>query len=421
MPTNLLTTSNPYPAPAAKPVIRLEGVSVRYRVSQERIPSLKEYAIRRIKRTLSFKDFWALDGINLEVRAGEVVGIIGPNGAGKSTLLKIISRVLPPTRGRVRVHGWVSPLLELGAGFDHELTGRENIFLNGLILGYTKKEIAGRLERIVEFAGISDFIDSPLRTYSSGMLARLGFSIATDRQPDILLIDEILSVGDTEFQRKSLDRINSLRAGGATILMVSHSLEAIQAIATKAFWLERGKIKASGNVEVVVRRYQGEDTHKEAQRLQAEASPESNQRIGTRTIEITRVWFTNERGEAATIFETGQPWNLHMQYLAHQRTVSPIFGLAIHRQDGVHICGPNTTFSGLTLPTIQGTGTITYRLPRLPLLEGLYQVTAAVVNREDTDIFDYHDRLYPFRVINHSGRIKERYGFIALEGSWKCN
>jgi lipopolysaccharide transport system ATP-binding protein len=421
MPTNLLTIANPFPTPAAKPVIRLEGVSVRYRVPQERIPSLKEYAIRRLKRTLSFRDFWALDGINLEIRSGEVVGIIGPNGAGKSTLLKVISRVLPPTRGRVRVHGWVSPLLELGAGFDHELTGRENIFLNGLILGYSKKEIADHLDRIVEFSGISDFIDSPLRTYSSGMLARLGFAIATDKQPSILLVDEVLSVGDVDFQRRSADRISSFHASGTTILLVSHSLEAVINLCTRTLWIDRGRILMDGHTDSVVKSYQNLDRQKEADLLAASPATPPPSRLGSRQIEIVRVWFTDRMGEEATIFETGDSWNLHMQYRAHRQTVSPIFGLAIHRQDGVHICGPNTTFSGLTLPTLQGMGTVVYRLPRLPLLEGLYQVTAAVVNRDDTEIFDLHDRLYPFRVVNHSGRIKERYGLIALEGSWKCN
>jgi len=201
-------------------------------------------------------------------------------------------------------------------------------------------------------------------------------------------------------------------------LMVSHSLEAIQAIATKAFWLERGKIKASGNVEVVVRRYQGEDTHKEAQRLQAEASPESHQRIGTRTIEITRVRLTNELDEDNTIFSTGQELILHLHYRTQGPVDSPIFGMAVHRQDGVHICGPNTSFSGLTLSRLEGSGIISYRIPFLPLLEGLYSISAAVVNRDDSEILDYHDRAYPFRVMNSSGAKQEKYGLMTLQGVW---
>lgn len=418
MPTNSLTAFEPAPPPEPKTVLRLEGVSVRYRVPQERIPSLKEYAIRRLKRTLSFREFWALDGIDLEIRSGEVVGIIGPNGAGKSTLLKIISRVLYPTRGRVRVQGRVSPLLELGAGFDHELTGRENIFLNGLILGYGQKEIAARLDRIIAFAGLADFIDSPLRTYSSGMLARLGFAIATEKQPDILLIDEILSVGDAEFQRKSLDRINQFRAEGATILMVSHSLEAIQGIATRAVWLERGIVKAEGHVEAVIRRYQGEDTHKEAERLKVATETDSRSRIGTGGIEITRVELVEETGADQTVYSTGQEMTVRIHYRTQGPVDSPVFGLALHRQDGVHICGPNTAFAGLDLGRIEGSGIVSYRIPSLPLLEGLYFVSVAAVNRDDSEIFDYHDRAYPFRVMNISGAQKEKYGFMTLQGVW---
>lgn len=238
-----------------QPVILMENVSVRYRIPQEKIPSLKEYAIRRLKRTLAYHDFWALDGVSLSVYPGEVLGIIGPNGAGKSTLLKVISRVLRPMRGRVRIKGRVSPLLELGAGFDYELTGRENIFLNGTILGFSVKEIAARLDRIVEFSGLREFIDSPLRTYSSGMVARLGFSVATDVQPDILIIDEILAVGDADFQKKSMNRIISFQNMGSTILLVSHSLESIQNICNRAIWLDRGRLAYDGMPEEVIQRY----------------------------------------------------------------------------------------------------------------------------------------------------------------------
>jgi ABC-type polysaccharide/polyol phosphate transport system ATPase subunit len=240
---------------AQQPVILIENVSIRYRIPQEKIPSLKEYAIRRLKRTLAYHDFWALDGVSLSVYPGEVLGIIGPNGAGKSTLLKVISRVLRPARGRVRIRGRVSPLLELGAGFDYELTGRENIFLNGTILGYSVNEITARLDRIIDFSGLRDFIDSPLRTYSSGMVARLGFSVATDVQPDILIIDEILAVGDADFQKKSMDRIISFQNLGSTILLVSHSLESIQNMCNRAIWMDRGRLAYDGLPEQVIQKY----------------------------------------------------------------------------------------------------------------------------------------------------------------------
>jgi ABC-2 type transport system ATP-binding protein/lipopolysaccharide transport system ATP-binding protein len=239
-----------------EPAIQLENVSVRYRVPRERIPTFKEYAIRWLRRRVGYEEFWALKGVSLDIRHGEVFGVIGPNGAGKSTLLKVVARVLRPTTGRVRVRGRAAPLLELGAGFDMELTGRENVFLNGAILGHTRADVAARFERIVDFAGVRDFIDAPLRTYSSGMVVRLGFAVATDVQPEILIVDEVMAVGDAEFQKKSAERIEGFRKNGTTILMVSHNLGAVQAMCERAMWLNQGEIQALGPAADVVRQYQ---------------------------------------------------------------------------------------------------------------------------------------------------------------------
>ena len=239
-------------------VIRLEDVSLRYRRPSEVIGSVKDYTIRRVKGQIAFTDFWALRNVTLEVRRGETLGIIGPNGAGKSTLLKLVARVLRPTSGRVRVRGRVAPLLELGAGFDHELTGRENVFLNGTILGYALEDIAARFDRIVDFAGVREFIDMPLRTYSTGMVARLGFAVATDARPEILLVDEILSVGDAEFQRKSAERMERLRKEGDAVLLVSHNLDSIRENCHRAVWLEHGRVREVGPAEAVVARCEAE-------------------------------------------------------------------------------------------------------------------------------------------------------------------
>lgn len=233
----------------------MDAISVRYRIPHEHIPSLKEYAIRKLKRTIKYNDFWALREITLNVAKGEVIGIIGANGAGKTTLLKVISRVLRPTTGRIQIRGRVAPLLELGAGFDPELTGRDNVFLNGAILGFKQQDIANRLGRIVEFANLKNFIDAPLRTYSTGMMARLGFSIATDVKPDILIVDEILAVGDKEFQKKSFERITSFRHQGTTILLVSHKLDEVEAMCNSVLWLEKGSIKVFGSPGEVVQQY----------------------------------------------------------------------------------------------------------------------------------------------------------------------
>jgi ABC-2 type transport system ATP-binding protein len=238
-------------------IVRLEGVSVRYRLPRERIASFKEYAILTLQRRISYDDFWALSDVSMEVSKGDIFGIIGLNGAGKSTLLKVISRVLKPTLGRVWLRGRVAPLLELGAGFHPELTGRENVFLNGLLLGYSQAEIADHFEEILDFADISGFIDAPLRTYSTGMVARLGFSVATMKQPDILIVDEVLSVGDEQFQRKCQNRLTEFQENRATTLLVSHSTELIARMCNRAAWLEHGHLRMIGEAVDVVDNYRG--------------------------------------------------------------------------------------------------------------------------------------------------------------------
>ncbi|MBI5349008.1 MAG: ABC transporter ATP-binding protein [Chloroflexi bacterium] len=242
--------------------ISLERIGVRYRLPKEHVPTFKEFAIQRMLRgRMEYHNFFALEDVTLEVRRGEVFGIVGANGAGKSTLLKVIARVLPPTRGRVWVRGRVAPLLELGAGFDPELTGRENVFLNGALLGRSRAEMESRLEAILDFAGVREFIDAPLYTFSSGMMARLGFAIATDVEPDILIVDEILSVGDADFQEKSFNRLQQFRQRGATIVLVSHNLSAIQTLCSRAAWLKHGKVQAVGEASEVAARYHEDVKH----------------------------------------------------------------------------------------------------------------------------------------------------------------
>ncbi len=401
-------------------IIRLDNITVRYDVPQERIHSLKEYVIRRAQRRISHHEFCALRDLNLEVRQGETLGIVGRNGAGKSTLLKVIARVIRPTTGRVRTLGRVAPLLELGAGFHPELTGRENVLLNGTLLGHPRWEIEEQFERIVDFAELWEFIDAPLRTYSTGMIARLGFAVATAWVPDILILDEVLSVGDAEFQLKSSERIQRIRGEGATVLLVSHSAESVQAACDRAIWLDHGRVVAEGSADAVARQYRGDAMAVESKRLAQASEPVvPTQRWGSRLVEIVGVRLTNGKGKDQNLFETGDPLVLHIDYVAHEAVRSPIFGVAIYRQDGLHISGPNTSFAGLTLPTLEGAGTITYTVPYLPLLEGLYEFSVAAVNRDDTEIYDYHDRLYPFRVVNEKGKMREHYGLMTLRGEWK--
>lgn len=236
-------------------VIKVENVGMEFNLSQEKVDNLKEYVIKLLKRQLLFQEFWALRDISFEVEKGDRVGIIGLNGAGKSTLLKIISGVMKPTEGNLEIKGKLVPLLELGAGFDPDYTGRENVFLNGAMLGYTKEFLEKKYEEIVEFAEIEKFMDVPLKNYSSGMRARLGFAIATMVEPEILVLDEVLSVGDAKFKEKSQQRIMSLFDKGVTVLFVSHSAEDVRHMCNKAIWLERGKIVMQGEVNEVCDKY----------------------------------------------------------------------------------------------------------------------------------------------------------------------
>ncbi|MBN2549637.1 MAG: ABC transporter ATP-binding protein [Anaerolineales bacterium] len=241
-------------------VIIVENAGVCYRAPSERFITFKDYAINWLQGKVRHREFWALRDVSLTVNRGETFGVIGHNGAGKSTLLKLVAKVLKPTSGRVIVRGNIAPLLEFGAGFHPELSGRENIFLNGALLGFGRKEMEEKFSRIVDFAELWDFIDAPIRTYSSGMSARLGFAVATDVQPNVLLIDEVLSVGDEAFQRKCFTRLQEFRDRGATILLVSHNMPTIEEMCHRAAWLHHGQMLALGETAEVIQAYRQSQT-----------------------------------------------------------------------------------------------------------------------------------------------------------------
>lgn len=237
-------------------LIKVNNLGICFRMDRNKTTNLKEYVVRALKRQNSYEDFWALRNVSFDVKKGEVLGIIGHNGAGKSTLLKAISRIIDPAEGSIECNGKVVPMLELGSGFDYELSGRENVYLNGAVLGYTKNFIDENYQAIVDYSEIGDFIHMPLKIYSSGMIARLAFSIATMVKPDILIVDEILSVGDEYFQEKSYKRMMELMQGGTTVLFVSHSLAQIRLMCSRVLWIEHGTIQQFGETNQVCDSYQ---------------------------------------------------------------------------------------------------------------------------------------------------------------------
>jgi ABC-type polysaccharide/polyol phosphate transport system ATPase subunit len=407
--------------------IRLENVSKIFMLRHERSRSFKELALSLPDRSADRgpEEFWALRDVSLEVEAGTTVGIIGANGAGKSTLLKIVSRILAPTDGRVEVDGRVSALLELGAGFHPDLTGRENIYLNGSIMGLSRAEIRRKFHQIVAFSELERFIDVPVKHYSSGMHVRLGFSVAVHTDPEVVLIDEVMAVGDQNFQHKCVERILDMQRGGVTICYVSHGLGSVRQLCSQALWLKQGRVAEAGSVDDTISAYLRYLAEEEEARLGAARSGDgegaddgaSGRRWGTRHVEITDVAFLDGAGREQSIFLVGAPWTVRMRYRTRCRIERPVFGLAVYRKDGAHICGPNTYFAGLDIPYLDGEGEVYYRVKELPLMEGSYLLVVAAHNEPDTVMYDHHDRLYEFRV-RQVGR-GEKYGMVSVGGEWE--
>lgn len=239
-------------------ILEAKNVSMRFNLNSERVYALKEYVIRALKGKLHYEEFWALNDVSFELPRGESIGIIGLNGAGKSTLLRLIAGVQKPTKGDIRVYGTIAPLIELGAGFDMELSARDNVYLNGAFLGFNRKMMNERMDEIIEFSELQEFIDVPLKNFSSGMQARLGFAVATLVKPDLLLVDEVLSVGDFRFQEKCEKRINSLLSGGTSVVFVSHSIDQVERLCEKALWLEDHRVKMIGDSAEVCRLFRNQ-------------------------------------------------------------------------------------------------------------------------------------------------------------------
>jgi lipopolysaccharide transport system ATP-binding protein len=377
----------------------------------DRPPTLKEALVRGLRglrRMAPAERFWALRDVSFSVAPGRLVGVIGPNGAGKSTLLRLIGGVGRPDEGQVTVHGRIGALLDLGTGFHPDLTGRENVFINGVISGLTRHEVDQRFDSIVAFAELEAFIANPLRTYSTGMQLRLGFAVAAHTEPEILLIDEVLAVGDISFQRKCLDRIAQFKAEGCTIILVSHDTNLIQQLCDEALWLRQGKLMAYGPADVVAGQYVTEmsaETRRRTPAMQpvirtptgAELRVNEN-RFGSMEIEIVAVRLLDPAGFQVTELDSGAPLHVEIEYLAHDPIPAPIFGVTITRQDGLVCYDTSTGAEGLHLPTVHGPGQITFQIERLDLIGEQYYVDVGVYEREWTYAYDYHWHVYPLLI-----------------------
>lgn len=396
-------------------VIQADDVWKTFKVYKERNPSLKEMLLRGRS---AYETFWALKGVSLDVKQGSTLGLIGENGSGKSTMLKVLARILRPQRGTVRIDGKVSALLELGAGFHPDLTGRENVFLNGSILGLTKREIADKLDAIVKFSELDNFIDTPVKNYSSGMYVRLGFAVAINVEPDVLLIDEILAVGDESFQRKCMNKLYDLKEQGKTIVVVSHALESVRSICDDAVWLEHGEMKAQGSARSVVETYLEEVNRREEENSgqNSEREEEFGTRWGSGEVKITDVRILDGAGKKRKLFKTGETLAVEMDYEAKEEIRRPVFGIAIHARDGVHINGTNTRFSKTVFDKIKGKGTVRYIVESLPLLKGNFVLSAVVYDFACLHAYDHHDRRYMFNV--SSGDLND-YGIFYLPCAWE--
>ena len=349
-----------------------------YRTLREGVDEAGRAAWRRLRRAArrpvvpgtSTADLWALKDVSVDIRPGEAVGIIGRNGAGKSTLLKVLGRITAPTSGRIRVRGRVGSLLEVGTGFHPELTGRENVFLNGAIIGMGRKEIAAKFDAIVDFAEIDRFIDTPVKRYSSGMYVRLAFSVAAHMEPDILLIDEVLSVGDLAFQRKCMEHAKRLRRRDATLLFVSHNMFAIKAMCDRAIYLSGGQVALDGTTEEVARLYDQEG--------RLDVASWATGMVGSDPkkcpIHVEHFELLGEDGGPRIIFEHGERMRIRLHYRASEPIERPNFGLGIVRSDDVSCCNYNTTLDRFDTGTVSGDGVIEVLTPPIKLVADLYSI-----------------------------------------------
>ena len=399
-----------------KSAIELANVSKIYRrYTGRQFATLKSALLRRsILRDLQPNEtFRALNDVSFSVAKGSTVGVIGRNGSGKSTALKLVAGITKPTSGSIRVDGRISALIELGAGFHPEISGRENVFINGIMLGLSKREVEERFDDIVDFAELREFIDAPVKTYSSGMYMRLGFAVAIHVDPEVLLVDEVLAVGDEAFTHKCLDKFGEFHRRGKTVLIVTHSLGLVERFCDQAVWLDGGEKQSDGDPKRVVGAYLTAVEQTEKQQMAAttaravhDAAPQApagdmfqaaEGRWGSREIEIVSVALRGPGGEPSFVFHTGDAVSIALGVRCAQATSDFVFGISVFNADGVCCFGTNTDIEDMTSDRIDGEAEVTFNIEHLDLVDGTYKLDVAV-HRRDGAPYDYHRLLYTFRV-----------------------
>ena len=379
--------------------------------------------------------FSALRDVSLDVAEGRTVGVIGANGSGKSTLLRLIAGITKPTAGTVWVKGRISALIELGAGFHPEISGRENVFINGIMLGLSKQEIARKFDEIVAFAELEDFIEAPVKTYSSGMYMRLGFAVAINVDPDVLLIDEVLAVGDQNFTRKCLDKLAEFRRRGKTILLVTHALGLVERLCDEAVWLDDGRVRATGDPKRVIDAYLVDvEEGEEKQSANADAKVRESTEItagsgddpppdmfqategrwGSREIEIVKVTLVGDDHQPTHVFPSGSRMAIHVRARAREPVSDFVFGVGLFNVEGVCCYGTNTEVEDLTSDHMVGEGEIIFTVDSLDLVAGTYKLDVAV-HKRDGYPYDYHRLLYTFRVKSRTNDV----GIFRPRHRWK--
>ncbi len=372
--------------------VEVENLWKTFQIPHERRNTLFEN-LTCLLRPNQYETYTVLKDINFKVEDGECVGIIGDNGSGKSTLLKIIANILRPTKGRVKVNGKMTPFLELGVGFQPDLTARENVGVYATIMGLSKKGIKDRTDDVLKFAGLEKFQDTKLKNLSSGMQVRLAFSTAIQTDPDVLLVDEVLAVGDLDFQRKCFQVFNQYRKEGVTILFVSHDLGAVRRFCDRTLLLGKGKQLAFGVTEEIIDRY----VYKIGNSVDNE-SEDKFVRWGNGKILITRVEFLDKFGLRSSRFNSSDPMTVRIHYNSGEKILDPVFGIALYNDQGQHLYGTNTFLKDTLINSVEGTGYIDLKVNRIPMIQGRYLLSVAVHSRDDTP-YDWIDKHYSFEVV----------------------